>query len=416
MARIHFLFIFAALTLGFSTAYAKHHEEEAIVEDQPLQLPTYNQFRLMRPEKQEAFMADLREMLTETSTASGMEVLSFFDSLNISVTAKWASFLSLLNNPASAASDASWCGDYNFSYNYSKGQFCVKKDSIFGITQCGDNAQSYIKSCPTKYAQTRLANEDKVSNVSAAAGSSATVNQDVRKFQEEATKTQANVDTAQAAKKTPEPVDIRPQYQSKSTADTNLDKKPKKFRCIYAGFTVYGEDCKPQDKYIDPKTNTVYTCKLSEADKVEYKSVAPAKANAKKSILCNPIFFGTTEAAGKQEPICVARGKNATADCLKAANVNKEASLKSAVEFAKGDKAKYDELVQTMTTLCPSTQGFAPLTLSTVTPVMTSPRDSMSESSKKDLDATCKKYKERMFDYTLAYGGSGTSYTSPTAK
>ena len=407
MQKTHLLLLLASLTLAFSTAQAgnkaKHEGSDVSLEEQPFAMPSYDQFRKMSDAKQEAYIQEVREMLGAI-TADGVEV-SFFDSLNVNVTAKWTAFMSLLNKEASA--DTGWCSDYTFSDD-PKG-VCVT--SARGGVTCGksDGAvmTQYVKNCPSKFAagapDSWKATKDSKSKQYVA--QSDVANDKVAaetKAKEEAAATgsgtvQANPTGGGA------PKEVKPTFQSNSTADTSLDKKGKKFRCIYAGFTIYGDKCTPQDKYVDPKTNSVYTCAAPTAGDKDYGIIAPAKVDSKKSVLCNPVFFGTVpDGSGsngsypKQKPICVAKGKSATADCLKAANADKAASLKSAVKFAKDDKAKYQEITDTLTKLCQPAGAFTP-------------KSDLSESSKKDLEATCKTYRERMFDYASAYGAATSS-------
>ena len=66
------------------------------------------------------------------------------------------------------------------------------------------------------------------------------------------------------------------------------------------------------------------------------------------------------------------------------------------MKFAKDDKAKYQELTDTVTKLCQPAGAFTP-------------DSGLSASSKKDLESTCKLYRERMFDYASAYGAATSS-------
>lgn len=409
--RIFSILVMVLLTIGFSF-FARANESLAPLDDQPFHMLTYDQFRRLNDQNQMAYLNDLREMLVELDTR-GVNIADLLLQLQESVSSSgWAYLLSALNQPAQAA-DSSWCDNYNFTYNPSKGQYCVATNNMIGglFTRCGDTANSYLKSCPTKFNQVRAQAEERM------AGAEAT------KLNTESDAVKKQIDSYQDQKYGDQSMTNRGpdtlHYKSTSDAKTDFDKAPKKFRCIYAGFTVYGDKCAAPEKYVDPKTNTVYTCKAPSAgDKQDLGVVAPAKPDSKKTILCNPVFFGTLPAkadksaktstapaapaaspassaspAEKVEPICVARGKNATAACLKAANSNKEASLKSAVKFAKDNKEKYDELNNTIAKLC-SENG---------------PVDvEMSDSSKKDLTATCQKYRDRLADYQTEYGKSNS--------
>ena len=408
MKKPYFLILASALAFSFHAAEARQEKpdiNDTPLQEQPLQLPNYDQFRQMSEEKQMAYLHDIRKMLVDLS-ATGVQVSSLFD--YVQPTSSWATLFGLIRN-ASAAD----CKGRNF-WTHSSGRLCT---TGYVTPICGDDAVALATECKTEYNNSMQRLQDRL-------GRKAETNADdqSQRIQQSQQIDEANKEVAQATAAktaaananptgaggpTTKPSFIKEPFSSNSTADTNQDKKPKKFRCIYAGFTVYGDDCKPPDKYVDPKTNSVYTCKPTEGDK-DYGILTPAKPDPKKTVLCNPVFFGTVPngpgsngSYPKQEPICVAKGKNATADCLTGANADKNASLKSAVKFAKDDKAKYQELTDTIATLCAG--DASPAT------------SSMSASSKKDLSDTCIKYRDRMKDYQPAYEGSGAAAV-PAAK
>lgn len=404
MQKTHILMLLASVTLGFSTAQAKNHSkaDEVSLEEQPFQMADYDQFRRMGDEKQKAYLQEVRNMLGEIQV-EGVQI-SFFENLNVNMTAKWTAFLSLINDSANA--DTGYCADYTFSLAANGKDICVSKGSL-GIQCQPSMTKAYIANCQTKVSQ------DVPSYKAPAAKQSQ---------QYIAQSDKANDATAEAKAAADSPAPGAPTSAGKNPAVANptgggaptpaasptapaAATPAKKFRCIYAGFTIYGADCKPQDSYVDPKTKTTYTCSSSSNTRMTPAPVTPAKPDPKLTVLCNPVFFGTVaKGVGSngtlqvpQQPICVAKGANATSDCLKQANKNKDASLKSAVQFAKDDKAKYQELTDTVTKLCSPKSAFSNLA---DMPVVKNP---------KDLEATCVKYRERMFDYASAYGSATSS-------
>ncbi|WP_295902133.1 hypothetical protein [uncultured Bdellovibrio sp.] len=175
----------------------------------------------------------------------------------------------------------------------------------------------------------------------------------------------------------------------KSNDNLDVDEVTSKDRlaCIYAGWALQGKNCSP-----------VFEKEVFDASgkKVTYSCKTPPKEGAiqgdtedgKATVLCNPVVFGVKE--GK--PICTVRAKNATEECAK-----KSPPAKEALDFARNNPQSYRALVRRVDTLCQQDEGalrshFAKRGYN----------EKRIEHSVKDLGATCSHLRGRMAELVQA--------------
>lgn len=220
------------------------------------------------------------------------------------------------------------------------------------------------------------------------------------------TTTQSNNGTAQptaTTNNTPQTVQTanNPTIQTQAKSSGDAKDPNKKFRCIYAGFTIYGQSCSPVSEFFYEITrpvsgnwvnfsctgNTLAQNKGRTSSGHQGKIVTADPVDPKKKVLCNPILFGTID----DKPICVS-GKNATKEC-RAASQQDPKALKKAVFMAKQNPTYYEEFKRTIENLC---DGNTAKTY----------QKSLNPKSSKDLTATCAVYMAQMKDFMEAYDKS----------
>ncbi|WP_374076624.1 hypothetical protein [Bdellovibrio bacteriovorus] len=112
--------------------------------------------------------------------------------------------------------------------------------------------------------------------------------------------------------------------------------------CIYAGWALQGQNCSPvSEKEIFDASGKKVVYSCKENSKEG--AVKGDTQDGKATVLCNPVIFGLLN--GK--PVCTVRAKNATEECAK-----KAPPAKDALEFARNNPHSYRALVRRVDTLC----------------------------------------------------------------
>lgn len=338
-----FIFLTLSIAVSFSASakpWVHNASAESDPEEQQIYFLSYNDFRLMSDTEQEAYIREMQNFITDLAS-QGVELdpvarQGFFPT-------RWSWLQELLAEPAFAQS-ANTTAPVPTTEVYPDGRKKYASDVTLGYTA--------PKSNPTP--------TNRLGNVGAKSPSFSTAPADVNGSELLADKKSK---TAKAA-------------GDKKTAPANTGK----FRCIYAGFTIKGDDCKPQTEY--KNGGKTYACTGTGANRV-----TPTKVDEKKSILCNPILFGLN--AGK--PICIAYAdrKSSTKKCLEESRKIKT-SMEDARKLWKTDEASYKLMSETMANFC---KGDA-----TTTAYM---KD--FKGNKEDIKATCVSYAARFNDFN----GSG---------
>lgn len=414
------VFLFAAAVL-LQTSLV--HAEEEYEEDRLYAL-SYNDFRLLRPERQIEYI-ELMQEFTVQLVAKGVEVTGPFD--GFSVSSKWEMFISFLQ--ASAEAGREDCSKIEFSYN--DGKIYYRRSNYKDSKPFTNSSNYFAKECPAEFNAFVSQNQkdqapeaitkfnssiEKISPGSTKRTERNRFGQDIDPDTAQGTGTEIDRKPAEEIAKKPE--DDKKSTEAEQKAVGAGKNSTDKLRCIYAGFTIVGKDCRPRKQYEDPKTKKVYTCNdprlkpvakkddtkkpAEAADKKEVKAEKPASTpklakeyvlpepvDAKKNILCNPTLFGLID----NKPICLAGGKDVTKRCEAAAKKDPK-TLEAAVELAKNDPKAYDTMKKTVESLCDGKDDYL---------------KEFKDSSKDDLKSTCLAYVTRFSEFQVKRNGSGSS-------
>lgn len=219
-------------------------------------------------------------------------------------------------------------------------------------------------------------------------------------------------------------------------------------RCIYAGFPIYGTNCRARASYKDPVNKKNYTCTDREvnararpattgtetrrgarlpraattgtgtttttaaatpptdAAANEYQTILPDPVDPQKTVLCNPLLFGLKN--GK--PLCIARGASATQTCRKessGADGKMTAQAKeSALALMRENPGEYEKLKNALTEICRGPNSDE----NTIKTYWLSKQK--TEKTASDLAKTCNDFGPRLAEFTQ----SGSSTTGTTTE
>lgn len=132
-------------------------------------------------------------------------------------------------------------------------------------------------------------------------------------------------------------------------AEGDISNRPQ-IRCLYAGFLITGRECRPQGHFTTEDRTRTYACNFKSILSSEKGAqvLRPKPTREEENVLCHPLLFGTT---ADEQPFCVAKGIDATKNCLRKASLHPE-STKRAVALQKTNPKSSKELIQTLNLLC----------------------------------------------------------------
>lgn len=181
------------------------------------------------------------------------------------------------------------------------------------------------------------------------------------------------------------------------------DKFGKEIRCLYAGFPIVGAVCTPKTHFTSDDKKTTYACDSKNlGDTTSMGQIlTPKPPKESEKILCNPLLFGTT---ADNQPFCVAKGGNATRECIKKADRAPE-SLQKAAEIQKANAKTSRELIWTLTKLCHGDEA-------TLKQMLAGRMQRSADKVVADIKKTCNDFGERFSAFYNQYrdgarGGSG---------
>lgn len=290
---------------------------------------TYEELRRLQPERQIAYMSELREFMI----ALGRNGLTQ-EMAQLQKTPAWTLWMSILVNEANAAGD---CDKYSFMPGNNGTEICVTEAGVRGriCSQTNPAVQSRAQNCPEQFKKFMdmgaFAPSDKERWTKWGAPASAPRPTDT-----------AALAPVPAPAPTPAPA---PGAISPSGA---FDKK--KFSCIYAGFSLTGS-CYPPVYMTNGKMGKVYSCDASiPKGLAKEKLVVPEGANksGRGFVLCHPVLFGLE----KGKPICLPNQKDMTSACGQYVDKNLGGNKDSIKEMIEQNADEYRLLQQTLTTVC----------------------------------------------------------------
>lgn len=375
------------VTLFAAPSFAKQ-EASFFKANERFPILTYDEFRRLRPERQEEYMQVMRGFAVALSQA-GLEGQIALAGIS-ERSPFWQQFFfgweAQAREPGGDCSQTSFSAKGNFIPGTPNKLCATYKDGSGMKTECGTpNTYREALRCSSQY--DKFYREEDPGPAS---------QKEWKRGIDQARVTDTAGAPPDAGAAPPGRLTAPPPPLPPASADSDLNRKfAKDFKCIYSGFALVG-NCYPPVYITDNNANPprVYSCKKGVPNG---KAITPDPLQ-EGSVLCNPVLFGLNmKDLKKPAPICVANSGNATAACKKAADAMPGKNIEAAKVFAEGNREEYDRATRALTQVC---QG-----------------NFSSEDSKvnvNDIKKTCKEFSERFAD--LGVMGSSGNVPAPNRR